>query len=177
MSYWETMPVIVHDNIQSDTYETIVSKEFLLDKINKELENRHVDFTYKIYEGNKLDDEFKKEIKLFFDKEYSYNKNTYMIYHEDIYNFFIEDGLVFMLSHPISNEIIGYIVGKKSKLDINSKIVDVLDVSFFCIAQKFRKLHYAPYFINILAHESISKYGIHIGTYAISSNIRSPHYA
>lgn len=177
MSYWKTMPVVVHDKIYPNTYEIIVSNKFLLDKINKELENAHVNFNYEIYEGNKLNSDFYKKIKLFFDKEYSSDKDTYMIYHKDIYKFFIEDGLVFMLSHPTSNEVIGYIVGKKSRISINSKLLDILEVSFFCIAQKFRNQHYTPYFINIMAREYILRYNLEIGTYAISPNIYTPYYA
>jgi hypothetical protein len=176
MSYWKTMPVVVHDNIQTDTYQTIVSKEFLLDKINKELENPHVEFTYKIYEGNNLNDEIKKEIKLFFDAEYSHETDIHMLYHKDIYNFFLRDSLILILYTP-NNEVVGYMVGKKSYINVESKILDMLEVSFFCISRQFRNQHYTPYFINILLREYILRYGIYRGTYAISSNIRSPHYA
>lgn len=177
MSFWKTMPVVVHKSLQDNTFQPIVSKEFLLNKIAKELANAHLKFEYKIYNGNEIHDDFYLEIKKFFDKESSFKEDTHMIYHADIYRFFLADSLILALYHHETKEVIGYMVGKKSKICVNAKILDMLEVSLFSIAFKFRNQHYTPYFIDILLREYIIRYGIYMGTYAISSDINSPHYA
>jgi hypothetical protein len=176
MSFWKTMPVAVHATKQPNTFTKIVDEQFLLDKINRELDNPHVDFKYDIYENDDLDDVFIQKMKAFYDEQYSYDSNVCLTFKQDVYKFFLLDALVVKFYVPDTKEIIGYIVGKKIKLNINSKSIDTLEVSFFCIHKKFRNRHFTPYFINVILKQFIIRYNISVSTYALSDNIRSPYY-
>lgn len=176
MSFWKTMPVVVHPSKQFNTFTKVVSEQFLLEKINNELKEPHVDFDYEIFEKDDLNDTFIQRMKKFYDEQYCHDSTMCLTFKEDIYKFFLLDALVVIFYLPNTKEVIGYIVGKKSKLTIDSKITDTLEVSFFCIHKKFRNKHYTPYFINIILREFITRYNISIATYALSDNIRSPYY-
>lgn len=176
MSFWKTMPVVVHDKINEDTFKEIVSTEFLLKKIDNELNNAHLDFEYKIYNSNELNKEFYKNMKVFFDYNYFDGGDTIVRYNVDLYEFFGNNSIIVKFNDKNTKKTIGYIVGKKINLFINGKSIKMLEVSFFCIGLKYRNNHYTPYFINILFREFLSKYKINKGIYSISSNIRSPHY-
>lgn len=176
MSFWKTMPVVVHSSLQFNTFNKIVSEEYLLKKINGELENPHVDFNYDIYESESLKNDFIQDMKDFYDEQYSYDSNVKLTFQLDVYKFFLLNSIVVKFYKPDTNEIIGYIVGKKIKLIIDKKIVNTMEVSFFCIHKKFRNKHYTPYFINVILREFINRYNISISTYALSDNIKSPYY-
>jgi hypothetical protein len=176
MSFWKTMPVVVQETQQPNTFTQIVDEQYLLNKINQELKTPHVKFEYKIYENSDLNKEFILTMKKFFDEQYSQNQDIHLLFEKDIYEFFTLNALVTIFYSPDTKETMGYIVGKKIKLNIDSKSIDTLEVSFFCIHQKFRNKHLGPYFINVILKEFIVRYNISISTYALSDNIRSPYY-
>lgn len=176
MSFWKTMPVVVHESKQDNTFTKIVSDDYLLNKINGELKNPHVKFEYKIYENSDLNIEFISTMKQFFDEQYSHNQDIHLLFENDIYEFFMMNALVIVFYSPETNETMGYIVGKKIKLNIDSKSIDTLEVSFFCIHKKFRNKHLGPYFIDIILKEFIVRYNTSVSAYALSDNISSPYY-
>lgn len=175
MSFWKTMPVVVQSTKQHNTFTQIVDEEYLLNKINRELKTAHINFEYNIYENHDLNEYFILKMKKFFDEQYS-NSQVHLLFEKDIYEFFTLNSLVVVFYSPNTKETIGYIVGKKIKLNINSKCIDTLEVSFFCIHKKFRNKHLGPYFINVILKEFILRYNISVSTYALSDNIRSPYY-
>ena len=69
-SYWYTMPVVVEEN-DDYMYKCIVDRDYLLEKVNKELENAHVKFEYKLFEKDDFNEGFIDNMKKFFDEYYS----------------------------------------------------------------------------------------------------------
>lgn len=177
MSFWKTMPVVVQNTTDKDSFKELVPKEYFMSKLTKELQNTHIPFEYKVYDNTNIDDNFYNDMKAFFDKEYGIEINNCLKYGIDLYKYFIPNALVCVIYTPNYENTVGYMVGKNTTLNINKKNVGILEVSFFCIAEKYRKQHYTPYFINILLKEFIIRYNIYIGTYAISDMIKAPHYA
>jgi len=178
MSFWKTMPVIVHESIKKNTFKKIVSNEELLIKISNDLKSPHVNYDMKLFEGDDITTTFLKNMKHFFDKNYSHQQDTQLLYNLDIYNFFTKNAIIIVFYLQNTNKEIGYIVGKKIHLSINNNIVPTMEVSFFCIDYEFRNKHYTPYFINSILREFIIRYNISISTYGISGNfINSPSYA
>lgn len=170
MSYWKTMPVIVHKEINKETFTNIVSNQSILDKIDNENKNIPEGFTYKIFEKEHLTKDFILEIKEFFDINYS----DKIEYDFDFYKFFMNNGIVFVFYKD--NLKIGYLISKKKTYVIYQNIEDVIEVSFLCILKSHRNLHITPYIINIIVKESILRYNISINTYSISSTINSTPY-
>jgi hypothetical protein len=177
-SFWKTMPVIVNNEIQSDTFKPIFSPEFLIKRIENNLSRKSDilnNYKYVIFEKSQYPDTFLDKIKIFFDKYYL-SDSTKLCYDTNIFKYFTKNAIVISLSDVTTNDEVGFIMGRKINLNINSKPFTFFEVCFLCIAKKYRNQQLAPILIDLITKESVQRYNITISTYTISNHINSPKY-
>lgn len=187
-SFWESKPVNVND---TGDFRQILSNENLLEKINKELNESKVKLNYSIL-SDFTDIKF-EEIVDFINNNYIVGGSNFKLcYTLDLFKFYCKNALVLEFYPKGKETIVGYIIGKKEKLNIKKRIskekdqnkvnldcevslIDILEVNFLCLTPKLRNLHVGPYMINCLTKESISNFNIGIAHYTINSPIKSPY--
>lgn len=188
-SFWESKPVNVNE---TGDFSQILSNENLLEKINKELNESKVKLDYSILKDIKFE-----EIVDFINNNYIVGGSNFKLcYTANLLKFYCKNALVLEFYPKGKKTIVGYIIGKKEKLNIKKRIdikgkdikgkekdqnkayfslIDILEVNFLCLTPKLRNLHIGPYMINCLTKESISKFNIGIAHYTINSPIKSPY--
>jgi len=175
-SFWKTKPVIVS---QEKDFNQILTNEELLIKINKELSESKVILDYSIVKSDISDLKY-KQIVNFINNNYIIGDSDFKLcYTLDLFKFYCKNALILEFYPKGKETIVGYIIGKKEKLNIKGKdhfsLIDILEVNFLCLTPKLRKLHIGPYMINCLTKESISNFNIGVAHYTINSPIKSPY--
>lgn len=184
-SFWENKPLNVSEK---GSFNQILTNEQLLEKINKELNESKVKLNYSIFNQENTTDLKYEEIINFINNNYIVGESNFKLcYTLDLFKFYCKDALILEF-HPKGKKdiTIGYIIGKKEKLNIKKSsldyyierkdnLIDILEVNFLCLTPKLRNLHIGPYMINCLTKESISKFNIGIAHYTINSPIKSPY--
>lgn len=172
MSFWKNKPVKVND---IGEFNQILTNEQLLEKINKELNESKIKLDYSIL-SNVSDSKFKDIIE-FINNYYIVGESNFKLcYTINLLKFYCKNTLILEFYPKNKDTIIGYIIGKKEKLNIKNKTsIDILEVNFLCLIPKLRNLSVAPYMINCLTKESINKFNIGVAHYTINSPIKSPY--
>jgi len=179
MSFWENKPVNVNDNGLGN-FNQILSNENILGKINKELDESKVKLDYCIL--NSITDVKFEEVVNFINNNYIVGQSNFKLcYTVNLLKFYCKNSLVLEFYPKGKKTIVGYIIGKKEKLNIRKSLTslhfDILEVNFLCLVPKLRNLHVGPYMINCLSKESIVKFNIGIAHYTINSPIKSLYFS
>jgi hypothetical protein len=183
-SFWKTKPVVISEEKE---FNQILSNEYILEKVNHQIISSKLKLDYKLYSFDKIISNHQlltetkiNEIVLFINNNYisgGDDDDFKYIYTFDLLKLFCKDAIVFEFYPKNNIKIIGYIIGKRTKLSCFNKCFECLEVNFLCLISKLRNLNLAPFMINCLTKESIINYNIGIAHYTINSPIKSPYFS
>lgn len=171
-SFWLNKPVEVSDK----NITNILSSQELLDKVNKEIEVNRFQLDYNVVKSEDLIDT--SHLLDFINKNYvtSEDETFKLVYTQDLLSFYLPNSLIVEFYPKGSKTIIGYIIGKRSDICINGKVIETSEVNFLCVIPKLRSLGISSYMINVLTREIVMRYDINTAHYTISNKIKSPHF-
>ena len=187
-SFWKSRPVIINE--EEKNFNQILSNENILKDVNDQINSSKLKLDYKLYSFEKILSKYQiltdaklSEIVLFINNNYissgndNDGNNFKYIYTFDLLKLFCKDAIILEF-YPINNTtIIGYIIGKRTKLSYFDKCSEFVEVNFLCLTTKLRNLGLAPFIINCLGKESIINYNLSFAHYTINSNIQSPYFS
>lgn len=176
-SFWSNKPVNTNGNI--DKLNNILDAESVLLKIQNELDNSKINLEYNVIDSIDLTDEKIKEIVNFLNINYiaSNDNSIKLVYTEELFKFCCNNAIILEFYPKNNKNIIGYILGKKSKINLFKKIIDTSEVNFLCVIPKLRSLGVSSYMINSLSKELINRCNILSAHYTISNKINSPYFS
>jgi ribosomal protein S18 acetylase RimI-like enzyme len=175
--FWSNKPVQISID---GNYTNIYNKEDILSKVNKEIEENRFKLKYHVLDGNDLTSNKIHEIVEFINMNYveSTRDSFKLIYTDELFSFYCKDSIILEF-YPVSTnatKIVGYVVGKKSKISLYHSIFDSSEVNFLCIIPTLRSLGLGSYMLNVLTKEIILKYNVTTSHYTISAPIKSPYF-
>jgi hypothetical protein len=173
--FWVNKPLEISNTRK---YDTIITREQMLAKISKYLENNNFQLDYNVIESEQLSSDKISSIVTFVNKNYVTSKDNVMMlsYTDNLFSYYCNNALIIEFYPKNKNTIIGYIVGKKSTLSIHDKTLDSSEVNFLCIIPSLRNLGVSSYMINVLTKEIITRWNIITSHYTIEKNINSPYF-
>lgn len=167
------------ENFSQNFYpKQILSNDTLLKKIENIIQTHPYKLDYKVNDKNlnlnKLCD--------FVNKNYvnEHNEKFKFIYNPNFFKYYIDNSLVISFysikteKYPV--KMIGLIIGKKTKLFINSVKFNSVEVNFLTLDPKVRNINLSSLMISILAKETIINYSIGVAHYTINNPIKAPNF-
>lgn len=162
-------------------FNQVISNQNILDKANYYIDSCKLKLNYKLYSFEKQTSDF----TLLTDKKLhailDFINNNYIqddvsefkyIYTYDLLKMYCKNSIILEF-YPINNkQIIGYIIGKKTRVSYFDKSSDFLEVNFLCLTYKLRKLGLALVMINCITKECVINYKIGIAHYTVGNPIR-----
>jgi hypothetical protein len=183
-SFWKSKPLIINEE---KNFNQILSNEDILEKVNDQIISSKLKLDYKLYSFEKiisnhqlLTDTKLNEIVLFINNNYisgGDDNDFKYIYTVDLLKLFCKDAIVLEFYPKNNVTIVGYIIGKRTKLSYFDKCSEFLEANFLCLTTKLRNLGLAPFIINCLTKESTINYGLSFAHYTINSPIKSPYFS
>jgi hypothetical protein len=177
--FWSNKPLQISID---GNYTNIYNKEDILSKVNKEIEENRFKLKYHVLDANELTSNKIHEIVEFINMNYveSTQDSFKLIYTAELFSFYCKDSIILEFysqrSSTNSKKIIGYVVGKKSKISLYHSIFDSSEVNFLCIIPTLRSLGLGSYMINALSKEILLKYNVTTSHYTVSIPIKSPYF-
>lgn len=174
-SFWTNKPVSIIQHPQQ--IQTLFSASDIKKILLNDIYHNPFGIHYKILNLKNLNNQKINCILDFINKNYviSNDKKFKLIYSKDLFTFYAHDSLLLEF-YPKNNDqnIIGYIVGKRSNIILFNNLYTSSEVNFLCIVPKLRNLGISSYMINALSYEILIKYNILTSHYTISNRIKAP---
>jgi hypothetical protein len=184
-TFWNKQPIEVTPcDTNIDIVKQIQSNDVALSLANIYINNNKIKLDYTVINNINNDKNIDYDTLLDFinnnyvDSDDGPNK---LLYTKDLLKFYCKNTLIIEF-YPINKKnIIGCIMGKKQKLNINSNsknnLFDIKEVNFMCLSKKLRKLNLGAYIIYVLMRESTLHNNICISYYTLSTETKSKYYA
>lgn len=175
-TFWSNKPVNITTNVDSNKY--ILSHEQLLEKIDNEIYNFKFKINYKVIDSDGLNTTKIDEILHFINHNYVTSSDNIFkfVYTPELFRFYIHDSIIFEFYSSTYKNIIGYIIGKPSNLNIEGENKSSVEVNFLCVASHLRKIGLSSFMINVLTKEIILQYKIYMAHYTTGTDLPIPHF-
>jgi hypothetical protein len=184
-SFWKTKPVVISE--EKKEFNQILSNQDMLEIVINQINSSKLKLDYKLYSFEKiiskselLTNQKLNEIVVFINNNYisgGDDNDFKYIYTFDLLKLYCKDAVILEFYPKNNTKIVGYIIGKRTKLSYFDKSSEFLEVNFLCLITRLRNLKLAPYMINCLTKESIINYDIGSAHYTINSPIKSPYFS
>lgn len=176
-SFWSNKPIDISSN--KKVSEPILSSSEILEKINKELHDNSIKLDYTVLESNTLTRNKLMHILEFINDNYiiSNDKTIKLLYDIELFTFYCNNSIIIEFYPLNSKQIIGYIIGKQSLINIHGSILKSSDVNFLCLIPRLRGIGVSSFMINTLTKELVKKYNVQSAHYTISTLIKSPCFS
>lgn len=184
-SFWKTKPVVISE--EKKEFNQILSNQDMLEIVINQINSSKLKLDYKLYSFEKiiskselLTNQKLNEIVVFINNNYisgGDDNDFKYIYTFDLLKLYCKDAVILEFYPKNNTKIVGYIVGKRTKMLCFNKCSEFLEVNFLCLTTNLRNLKLAPFMINCLTKESIINYDIGIAHYTINSPIKSPYFS
>jgi hypothetical protein len=176
-SFWSNKPV----SITKNTHEihTLLSSQDILTLTSNEINLNPFKLHYNVLKLRNLTNEKIDSILQFINKNYvTSNDDKYQLnYSKDLFIFYAQDAIVLEFYPNNKNNVIGYIIGKRSDIILFNQNYYCSEVNFLCIIPSLRNLKISSYMINVLSREIILHYNINTSHYTISKKIKSSPFS
>ena len=168
MSFWSSQPL----KINSTNIKQILPASQLLEKINRELDDSRIKLDYTVIDT--FSDQIIHAALDFINENYVGSSTSKLLYSAQLLKYFLLDALLILFHPKGQQKIVGIIIGKRKKLQMEDQEFSLIDVNFLCLIKKLRNLHLAPFLIGVLTKETVTRLNVSLAYYTIGARINSP---
>ena len=174
---WNNKPIQVESQ---DIGSTIICSDVLYKHLINDINNSRFKLKYKVLYSKELSRNKMLKILEFINNNYigAYESDSYkFIYTIELLEFYCRDAIILEFYIDLNSVIVGYVIGKSSKVYLCGNIINTSESNFLCLLPKLRNLGLGPFIINSLGKEVIDNLSIATSHYTVSDRINSPFFS